>query len=59
VLFNESGKFSAREEMKDLTEEAGDLYHKGVLLAVVADGFSTIPSCHAKEDFSFSCFGHY
>lgn len=58
MLLDEGGELRTREVMKDLTENTCNLYHKAVLLAVVEDGFSTIPSCHAKEDFSFSYFGH-
>lgn len=59
VFTDESGEFSARKKMENLTEEAGNNYHSGVLLVCEVDGFSTIPSCHAKEDVSVSsCFGH-
>jgi hypothetical protein len=55
---DEGSEFRTGNVMKDLTEKTRNLYHKAVLLAVVEDGFLTIPSCHAKEDFSFSYFGH-
>lgn len=58
VFLDQGGELRAGEVVKNLTEETGDRYHNGVLLAVVEDGFLTIPSCHAKEDFSFSYFGH-